>query len=180
MIMLEGGKPETEATSPSQDLTNLFEIGAGILAHADVVGMDALDHGILCETQFFVSQEKEILDALLSEGFVGSLLLLVGMSVPVHRLLGTAAVGVVVLYQQDGSCALLAKNGDAFEQAVVDEFRAFGGHIWQTVDDEKSGWNLCQETEHLFLDQGVAREAQIDDWMARLTVQDIRPGHTRS
>ena len=66
-----------------EDLVYLADVGVGVLAHADVVGVDALDHRLLGEGELLVVEVVEIGHAALAECVVGTALLTVGVGVAV-------------------------------------------------------------------------------------------------
>ena len=86
-------------SSSVEYLAYLAKVGIGVLAHSEVVGVDALYHRILCEPHLIVAETVEVLHALFPQRLVCTLLLLVGTCVPINVLLGTGSVGIVVLHQ---------------------------------------------------------------------------------
>ena len=82
--------------------------------------MNAFDHAVLCEVQFGMAEVEEILYAIGNQCQVGAALFGIGVRVPIHGLLGTGAVGVVVFHEQNRCIALGSQDIHPLNQPVVD------------------------------------------------------------
>ena len=162
-----------------EHLAQLLDIGVGIGAATQVVGVRTLYHILFAKGDVGLVHIEEVLDSLCLElivGFVegGVATVVLGGDIGAEHAVGRG----VALAEQDGGIALGAQLHHTL-LGTLDDFGLLEVEaVRHSVNDEGTGVDLAEHVEDGRLHAGRAGEAQIDDGIFHLALHDIGNRHT--